>query len=242
MPCAALSRRMPARSRSSAASGPKRATCHAPTVRCARASTRSRGSPPPRSAPTSSSAAARSRARRASSVSCTFPLMEPPDPAPLRRPRQDRAGHRRGARAGARVRDRAGAGGRRRRARASATRAPTAAPPKRFARRAPRAAAADGRHARRRDRSRRRRGGAHVRPHRHPGQQRGHRSAQPGRGGHRGRLRSHAGGQPEGDVLRQPGGGPGDDPQRRRAHRQPRLAGRLRRAADRVGLLHDVMQ
>ena len=104
-----------------------------------------------------------------------------------------------------------------------------------------RAAAADGRHARApRSTAAVAEAERDVRPHRHPGQQRRHRSAQPRRGGHRGRLRSHAGRQPQGDVLRQPGGGTGDDPPgRRRAHRQPRLAGRRRRAADRVGLLHD---
>ena len=41
--------------------------------------------------------------------------------------------------------------------------------------------------------------------------------AQPRRVRHRGRLRSHAGREPERNILRQPGGGTGDDPQRRRA-------------------------
>ena len=43
----------------------------------------------------------------------------------------------------------------------------------------------------------------------------------------------------KGAVLRQPGGRPGDDRAGVGADHQPQLAGRVRRAADRVGLLHD---
>ncbi len=89
----------------------------------------------------------------------------------------------------ARVRDRAGAGGRRRRARLRDARADggttdairalgrRALPLQMDVTRGDEIDAAVGR------------GRARVRPHRHPGQQRGHRPAECGRGGHRGRLR-----------------------------------------------------
>jgi hypothetical protein len=51
-----------------------------------------------------------------------------------------------------------------------------------------------------------------ARPARHPGEQRGPRPCQPGRGRHRGRLRPDGGRQRQGHLLRQPGRGPGDDP------------------------------
>ena len=69
----------------------------------------------------------------------------------------------------------------------------------------------DGRDAARSDRERRRRGDRGDRAHRHPRQQRRPRARESGRGRHRGRLRLHLRREPQGDVLRQPGGRPRDD-------------------------------
>ena len=132
-------------------------------------------------------------------------------PPPLRPRRSGRARHRRGARA--RTRDAPSPS--RRPARTWRSGCATPAPPATLVA----AIRALGRQAlplqmdvTRRDGDRRARWprvGARARATRHPRQQRRHRPAQRRRARHRGRLRRHARRQPQGDVLRQPGGGPG---------------------------------
>ena len=205
MPCAALSRRIPARSRSSAASGPKRATCQAPTVRCVWCVHSVAGIAAAANRATSSSSPAGFESDTPLVVSFFPSCSHPTRPASMFATRSPSSPARRAGlgRACAIALAQAGAdvalGYRDARADGGTTDGDPRA-------RAPRAAAADGRHARRPRSRRGGRGGARVRPHRHPDQQRGDRSAQRGRGGHRGRLRCHAGGEPEGDILRQPGG------------------------------------
>ena len=63
----------------------------------------------------------------------------------------------------------------------------------------------------------------------------GARAEQPRRGGARGGFRLHGCRQPEGYLLRQPGGRAGDDRAAVRAYYQPEFPGGFRGLADRVG-------
>ena len=80
-------------------------------------------------------------------------------------------------------------------------------------------------------RERHRRGACAFRAHRHSGQQCRRQPGKPRRRRAGEGLRLHGAGQPQGHVLRQPGGRPADDRATLRPHHQHELAGRRHRAS-----------